>query len=233
MKKTLLLSTLVVGIVMAGCNRQTRTGTTTDYAATPTTTDQTTTTTTTAPVDTTTTTADPMATTTVPRDTTTATTTRDTTIRDDMSRAADRTGDALSRAADRTGDAFSRAADRTGDAMQNLSARMQEWRLDEEQIRADIESDRPIVRTKDAAGAPVGDVDRSTLKTAVEGRIQADDQLANLRLDVDAKRGGEIELEGKAQNAQQVARAIALALDTDGVVKVTSKIKLDKDAQRR
>ena len=63
------------------------------------------------------------------------------------------------------------------------------------------------------------------MKSAVEGRIKADSELANLKLDVNAKANGEIQLEGKAQNADQVGKAIALALDTDGVTKVTSKIK--------
>ena len=47
---------------------------------------------------------------------------------------------------------------------------------------------------------------------------------------MNANRKGEVELEGKAQTTDQIAQAMAVALDNDGVTQVTSKIKLDPDA---
>lgn len=212
MKKTLLFTAVLTGLALAGCNRDTRTSTaTTDTAAT---TD------------------------------TTATTRADATSREvsnDIRRGADQTAAATREAGRDLGDAtreagremreFGReASDALARAGDKLEAKYQEWKLNAKDIEADLAADRPIVRTRNNANAPTGKVDRSTLKTAVEGRIKADAELANLKLDINANRNGEIELEGKAQNAKQVARAMALALDTEGVVKVTSKVDLDDDA---
>ena len=109
---------------------------------------------------------------------------------------------------------------------------MVEWKLSASDIQADLDNDNPIVRTKDtSAGAPTGKIDKSVVKSAVEGKLAADSDLAPLKLDVDVDRTGEVKLSGKAHSAEQVGKAIASALDTDGVGKVTSKIKLDKDAK--
>ncbi len=139
-------------------------------------------------------------------------------------------------AANRAGDDLKSAANNAGDALRSAgnsvvsSARMAEWKLNADDINADLAAHRDIVRTRDNAGAPTGKIDKSVMKSAVEGRIKADSELANLKLDINAKKDGEIQLEGKAQTAEQVGKAIALALDTDGVTKVTSKIKLDDNA---
>jgi hyperosmotically inducible periplasmic protein len=128
------------------------------------------------------------------------------------------------------------AANRVGTELRSAgqaiasTARTMEWKLTASDIQADLDAGRDIIRTRDAANAPTGKMDRDVLKSAVEGRIKADTDLANLKLDVNPKSNGEIQLEGKALTADQVGKAIALALDTDGVTKVTSKIKLDKDA---
>jgi hypothetical protein len=205
MKKTLLFTTLVAGLALAGCNKSTRTQT----AGT--------------------------------TDTTTTARTTEPTVGQRVDSAAARTeaaardaGNDLSRAADRAGDKLERAGERTAAAMQNMGhdikAKFTEWKLDAQDIQADIAAKRDIVRTRTASGAPTGNMDKSTLQAAVEGRIKADPELANLKLDVNADRKNEIQLEGKAQSADQIARAIALALDTDGVYKVTSKIRIDDDA---
>jgi hypothetical protein len=138
--------------------------------------------------------------------------------------------------ANRVGDDLKSAANSAGDALRSAgssmatSARIVEWKLSANDINADLAAHRDIVRTRDNAGAPTGNMDKSVLKSAVEGRIKADSELASLKLDVNSKANGEIQLEGKAQTADQVGKAIALALDTDGVSKVTSKIKLDDNA---
>lgn len=139
-------------------------------------------------------------------------------------------------AANRVGADVRNAANATGDALRSAgremasTARTVEWKLSANDIQADIDAHRDIVRTKDASGAATGKMDKDVLKSAVEGRLKADSELANLKIDVNPKSTGEIQLEGKALTADQVGKAIALALDTDGVTKVTSKIRLDKDA---
>lgn len=184
MKKLLLISPVILGLAVAGCNRSTESES--------------------AAVETDSTYADANA-----------------RADNDLSRAADNVGDAMERAGERTAAAFDEMS-------KDLSAQLSEWRLSAEEITADIEADRPIVRTKSTAGAPTGAMDESTLQSAVEARIKGDSQLAAAEIDVNAKDQGEIELEGEAQSVDQIGRAIALALGTEGVSKVTSKIDLDK-----
>lgn len=201
MKKTLLITTIAIGLAAAGCNKTTRTET--------------------VATDTTVRTADQTA----------AAARADAANVEAATRNA---GNDVARAANRAGDKIERAGERTAAAMSNMGhdikAKYTEWKLDAKDLQADISGKRDIVRTRDAAGAPTGNIDKSTLQAAVKGRILADPELANLKLDINADRKNEIQLEGKAQNADQIARAIALALDTDGVYKVTSKIRIDDNA---
>lgn len=153
----------------------------------------------------------------------------------DMRNAADRTGDKLENAGNRIGNDLESAARSTKNALSNAadsvatSARITEWKLSATDIQADVAAGREIVRTKaNTAGAPTGSTDKSMIESMVKGRIEADSQLAALKLDVEAEGSGHIELEGKANSAEQIGRAIALALDTEGVTKVTSKVKLNK-----
>jgi hypothetical protein len=116
---------------------------------------------------------------------------------------------------------------RAGASTVAATAREIEWKLTNDDIKDDVAAGRKIERSK--AGAPTGaTVDKSDLKTAVEARIRADSSIANMPIDVDADRDGQINLSGKTNTVDQVGRAIAVALDTDGVAKVSAKISIDK-----
>lgn len=94
------------------------------------------------------------------------------------------------------------------------------------ELKSDLDSGVAIVRTKEAtAGAPTGTTDDTVLKTMVSGKIQADSQLSQANIQAEAKTG-EIMLTGSADKPEAVGRAIALALNTHGVTKVTSEIKV-------
>ena len=201
MKKTLLFSTIVIGLVLTGCNKTTKKST-------------------------------------AANDTTAGTYSSSTTAATDQTAAATTTStDTFGNKVDRAGRDMSNAASNAADSMRSAgqglanTARMTEWRLNSSDIQADLDAKRDIIRTKDAAGTPTGHTDRKMIKSSVEGRFKADSDLSNLKLSVDAKRDGEVELDGKAMSADQVGKAIALALDTDGVNKVTSKIRLDSSAR--
>lgn len=95
------------------------------------------------------------------------------------------------------------------------------------EIQADLDRGVAIVRTKDSIiGAPTGNSDDQVIKTMVQGKLQADADTAKAMIDVDAK-SGEVTLKGSADSAQQIGRAIALALDTQGVTKVSSEVKVN------
>jgi osmotically-inducible protein OsmY len=74
-------------------------------------------------------------------------------------------------------------------------------------------------------GAPTGNTDDSVIITMIKGKLQADSQVSTAMIDVDAH-NGDVTLKGSADSAAQVGRAIALALDTQGVKKVSSDIKV-------
>lgn len=208
MKNTLLFTTLIAGLALTGCNKSTRTSTaSSDPALTPTTP---------PPADTTTT-------------VTTAPATTDT-LGAKIDRAGDRVADASRNAADNVRDATRNTGAAMRETGRDLNARMTEWRLSASDIEADVAANRHIVRTRTSAGAPTGNIDDDTIENAIKGRLHSDAKLADLKFDVNANKKGEVELEGKARTTDQIAHAIATALDSDGVTKVTSKIKLDPDA---
>ncbi|HUR58041.1 MAG TPA: BON domain-containing protein [Opitutaceae bacterium] len=109
---------------------------------------------------------------------------------------------------------------------------MTEWRLGTAELQGDLDRSVTIVRTKDSiVGAPTGATDDSVIETMVKGKIQADSQVSGAMIDVSAK-SGEVSLKGSADSAAQIGRAIALALDTQGVTKVSSDIKVNAQANK-
>lgn len=94
------------------------------------------------------------------------------------------------------------------------------------EIQSDLDSGVTVVRTKDTVvGAPTGSTDDEVVKTMVKGKLQADSKAAKGTFDVEAK-NGEVMLKGTADSAATIGRAIALALDTQGVTKVSSDVKI-------
>jgi len=115
----------------------------------------------------------------------------------------------------------------SGSGNADVSSRITEWRLSGSDIQSDLDRSAPIVRTKGSVGAPTGSMDDSVLTTMVKGKLQADSQLSTAasRINVEAH-NGEVTLKGDASSADEVGRAIALALNTDGVSKVTADMKV-------
>ena len=204
MKKTLLFTTLAAGLALTGCNKSTRTDTASADAAR---------------TDTTVTTP---ASTTQP------------TVGQRVDAAAARTGDAVADAGRSARNGIERAADRTGDAMRRasneVSQEWNEWKLSNTDLEGDLRANRPIVRTRTIpANAPAGavNVNKSQIKDNVKANIAQ--HAASIKdLDVEIDNETEVVLTGKAMSTAEVAKAIGHALSTDGVTKVTSKIKLDK-----
>lgn len=200
MKTTLLITTLAGAAILTGCNKNTRT----DTAV-----------------------ADPAVT----DSTYTTASTTEPTVGQRVDAAADRTGDAIADAGRSARNSLERAADKTSAAMHRagdeMSAKWQEWKLEAKDLDADLRADRPIVRTRSAAGAPTGNVDKSQLKDNVKANVAQHAAMIK-DLDVEIDHETEVVLTGKAMNSGDVAQAIGSALSTDGVTKVTSKIKLQQ-----
>ncbi len=108
---------------------------------------------------------------------------------------------------------------------------MTEWRLGAAEIQADLDSGVTIVRTKDTVvGAPTGNTSDDVIETMIKGKLQADSQTAKAMIDAKASHG-DVTLTGTADSASQIGRAIALALDTQGVSKVSSEVKVNAKAK--
>ncbi len=156
-----------------------------------------------------------------------ATANPDPTLGQRVDSAAARTGDALASA----GRAIENAAEHTGDALRragdNMKQEWNDWKLSSGDLEADLAADRPIVRTRTAALPPAGNVEPSQLKRTVQASVTK--HAAAIRdLDVEIERETEVVLTGQAATAGEVGRAIGAALDTPGVTKVTSKLKLTR-----
>jgi len=99
------------------------------------------------------------------------------------------------------------------------------------ELKSDLEQGTTIVRTKDSVvGAPTGVMDDQVLQTMVQGKLQADSDAAKSMIEVTAK-NGEVMLKGSADKADTLGRAIALALDTQGVTKVSSDVKVSSQTK--
>lgn len=195
MKNTILLTSLIAGLALTGCNKSTRTSTAANEPVT------------------------------VPAPASTT-----DTVGAKMDRAGDRIADASRDAADKVRDASHDAAASIKQSGHDLKARYNEWRLSNSDLETDIHANRPVIRTRTDAITPTGKIDDDTVEKAIKGRLAADPMLSDLKFDVNANKKGEVELEGKARSVDQIAEAMAVALDTDGVSQVTSKIKIDPNA---
>ncbi len=99
------------------------------------------------------------------------------------------------------------------------------WKLSASDIKSEFEASGRIVRSKPSvAGAPTGPMD-PVLVTLVTQKLQADADLAALKLDVSAYQGI-VTLTGSAHSLDQIGKAVGIAIDTDGVTNAVSTIKL-------
>jgi osmotically-inducible protein OsmY len=130
--------------------------------------------------------------------------------------AAAKAKDAMSTAVDKTADAAVRAKDAIAD-------KMTEWKLSPADLKEDFEKTGRIVRTKSAAaGQRVGEVfDDARIVTAVKSKYLTDNSLSAFTVSVSADKGV-VTLSGSVKSLDLAGRAMALALDTDGVTSVVS-----------
>ena len=109
------------------------------------------------------------------------------------------------------------------DAKDAVAAKFKEWNLTPADIKADLEKTGRVVRSKAAVvGAKTGEVfDNARVVTVINAKLVADSQLSALKINVDAT-DGIVTLKGSVASYESIARAITLALDTDGVTQVVS-----------
>ncbi|HEY9249281.1 MAG TPA: BON domain-containing protein [Rariglobus sp.] len=114
------------------------------------------------------------------------------------------------------------------DAKDAVAAKLTEWKLTPADIKADLEKSGRVVREKTlSAGEKVGGaLDNARIVTVINAKYVADKDLSALKINVDAA-NGVVTLNGTVDNLDLVGRAVALALDTEGVSQVIGVLHVD------
>ena len=118
------------------------------------------------------------------------------------------------------------------DAKDAVAAKIVDWKLTPADIRADLEKSGRVVREKSiAAGEKSGEViSDARIVTVINGKLLAASDLSALKINVDADKGV-VTLNGTVKSEDLIGRAIALALDTDGVTRVVSLLTVEESAE--
>jgi len=114
----------------------------------------------------------------------------------------------------------STAAHDTRDAIDD---KIQQWHLRPDDIRADLSKTGEVVRTQ--AKTVGSKIDDARIVTVIKSKYVLDRDLSAVDIHVDA-RGGDVALVGTVASETLIGRAVALALDTDGVTHVAARLKV-------
>jgi hypothetical protein len=105
-----------------------------------------------------------------------------------------------------------------GDA---VADKLTSWHLAPDDIRADLARTGEVVRSKtQGAGARIAD---ARIVTVIKAKYVLDHSLSARDISVDSH-DGQVALTGTVPSTDLIGRAVALALDTDGVQNVSSRI---------
>jgi hypothetical protein len=134
---------------------------------------------------------------------------------------AEKTKEVVSNAASKTADAAVRAKDAIAD-------KMTEWKLSPTDIKEDFQKTGRVVRSKSqAVGQRVGEVfDDARVVTAIKAKYVTDSHLSAFAINIDADKGA-VTLNGTVKSLDHAGRAMALALDTEGVTSVISLLRIE------
>jgi osmotically-inducible protein OsmY len=106
-------------------------------------------------------------------------------------------------------------------ARDEFADKMRQWRLTPDDIKSELAHTGEIVRTQ--ANAVGGKISDARILAVVKAKYILDRDLSASGIHV-AVLGGRVTLTGSAGSADLVGRAMALAMDTDGVTAVDSKL---------
>jgi osmotically-inducible protein OsmY len=115
-------------------------------------------------------------------------------------------------------------AKETADSIKDaISDKLTEWHLTSDDIKNDLAKTGQVVRTKaEAVGEKVSD---TRIVTVIKAKYVLDHDLSAIDISVDSQ-DGKVSLGGTVASPELIGKAIALALDTDGVSGVTSKVSV-------
>lgn len=116
-----------------------------------------------------------------------------------------------------------KARDSAAEARDAIAAKLDAWHLTPADIRRDLAETGRVVRSKARdAGERVSD---ARIVTAIKAKYVLERDLSAFDINVDC-RDGEVTLTGTVDSAERLGRAVVLALDTEGVHNVVSRLTL-------
>jgi osmotically-inducible protein OsmY len=119
------------------------------------------------------------------------------------------------------GSAMDKTKDAAGNMTDSINDKLRDWKLTPEDIKSDLAKTGQVVRSKTAvAGEKIAD---ARILTVIKAKYVLDRELSALEINVDCQ-DGRVALRGTVASADLIAKAVALALDTNGVIGVTSTL---------
>lgn len=115
-----------------------------------------------------------------------------------------------------------RASDTTSDIKKSLATKAQEWRLTPEDLKRELREGGKIFREK--AGVVGGKVSDVRIVTIIKSKFVLDRDLSAMDITVECNKG-HVVLSGEVPSVDHVAKAVAHAMDTEGVVNVSAHLK--------
>ena len=114
-----------------------------------------------------------------------------------------------------------RARDTAVAAKDAVAGKLADWHLTPAEIKEDLAKTGTVVRTKTAAAGKT--LSNARIVAVIKGKYALENDLSARTITVDAD-AGKVTLRGTTASAELIARAIALALETDGVTTVESHL---------
>ena len=122
------------------------------------------------------------------------------------------------------GDKVQDSAKSARDAVQD---KMRDWHLGGDDIKDDLKKTGTVIRQKaQDAGHVIADATADARMTAaIKGKLVASSDLSALDISVNTT-SGTVTLSGSVTSAENVSKAMLLAMDTDGVTQVISTLQV-------
>jgi len=123
---------------------------------------------------------------------------------------------------ERDGTSAARSAGQAAGNLKNgLDEKLRQWRLAPDDIKSDLSKTGEIVRAKArVAGERISD---ARILTVIKAKYVLDRDLSARDIEVEV-RDGRVVLAGTVPSADLIGKAVALALDTDGVGNVAARL---------
>jgi osmotically-inducible protein OsmY len=132
------------------------------------------------------------------------------------------------RAAGKAEEAKDSAMDAMEQTRQAVQAKLEAWELRPEDIRKELSEQGEIVRRKarDVGETLTDTATDARITTKIKTRLATDPDLSVFSVSVSTT-DGKVTLSGKVKSPELVGKAVALALETDGVREVVSTLQVE------